>query len=456
MAGGLKISDIINQGKKPAPVKDLHPVVSLEEAQKIIYKNLVTASEGIISNGYYMKLIRDKGLYQEAGFADVWSWAFATYGISKSTASRWMTLNDKYSIEGNSPYIQDRFKGFGKSQLQEMLYLTDVQMEQVEEGMTVKEIREIRKPEEVAELIVATSQQHESSWFVKKYFDGRTLIIDRIARIFETYEKNIERAKKIQELVSPYGALGGGGGGFSYDFRSFVKGVDFEDEITRQKIHFSYKELATLINEIYGPFEYVKPIEVAVATSQQDSCDGKCFNCDRADCNSSQEPRERCVLDAEFFCTTTHAAKLLKEDDPDFYKAYCVGCCNACIVSDRCGYSCNRPHYVEKKRQQEQEAKEAYPEMKTLDEEIHVEQVECEVVEDTSMEPVVATSQQRAKYDSVLVLAMLMEAKKLYGDMKNAGYEANEDSMKRQQVRVDALGLLYAECEGGDSYEESR
>lgn len=385
MAGGLKISDIINQGKKVVPVKDLHPVVSLEEAQKIIYKNLVTASEGIISNGYYMKLIRDKKLYRDAGFVDVWSWALATYGISKSTASRWMTLNDKYSIEGNSPNIQDRFKGFGKSQLQEMLYLTDAQMEQVEEGMTVKEIREIRKPEaveDVAEPIVATSQQHESAWFVKRYFDGRTQVLDKIARVFERYEKNIERAKKIQELVSPYGSLGGCGGGLSYDFRGFVKGVDFEDEITRQKIHLSYKELATLIDEIYGPFEYVRPEESAVATSQQEEIDGQMS------------------------------------------------------VAD-------------------------YPKMLPIDEEIHVEQVECEVVDEygveteTDMERTpVATSQQGAKYTSSLVLSMLMDAKKLYEDMKNVGYEVYEDSMKRQQVRVDALELLYSRYEGGDCHEK--
>ena len=56
-------------------------------------------------------------------------------------------MNDKFSQGGNSPNLADEFKGFEKSQLQEMLYLDDKQIEEVTPDMTVKEIREVRKPE---------------------------------------------------------------------------------------------------------------------------------------------------------------------------------------------------------------------------------------------------------------------------------------------------------------------
>lgn len=72
---GLKISDIINQGKKQPAEKDMHPMVSFEKAQKIIYDNLVEASERFISTGYYLKLIRDNRMYESAGFADLWDFA---------------------------------------------------------------------------------------------------------------------------------------------------------------------------------------------------------------------------------------------------------------------------------------------------------------------------------------------------------------------------------------------
>lgn len=58
-------------------------------------------------------------------------------------------MNDKFSQDGNSPYLKEEYRDFGKSQLQEMLYLTDEQMEQARPDMTAKEIREIRKPAKI-------------------------------------------------------------------------------------------------------------------------------------------------------------------------------------------------------------------------------------------------------------------------------------------------------------------
>ena len=56
-------------------------------------------------------------------------------------------MNDKFSEGGNTPILAKEFRMFGKSQLQEMLYLDDKQMEEVSPDMTVQEIREVRKPE---------------------------------------------------------------------------------------------------------------------------------------------------------------------------------------------------------------------------------------------------------------------------------------------------------------------
>lgn len=45
--------------------------------------------------------------------------------------------------------LDDRYIGFGKSQIQELLSLNPEQLEQVTPDMTVAQIREIRKPKEV-------------------------------------------------------------------------------------------------------------------------------------------------------------------------------------------------------------------------------------------------------------------------------------------------------------------
>lgn len=121
--------------------------MTYSEAKAILQENMTNMKMSFIAAGYYLKYIRDRELFREDGYESIWEFAEDNYGIKKSTASRWMAMNDKFSQGGNSPNIADEFKGFEKSQLQEMLYLDDKQIEEVTPGMTVKEIRKVRKPE---------------------------------------------------------------------------------------------------------------------------------------------------------------------------------------------------------------------------------------------------------------------------------------------------------------------
>lgn len=121
--------------------------LNYQEAKDILREKLDNMKMNFIAAGYYMKYIRDNELFREDGYESIWEFAEDNYGIKKSTASRWMAMNDKFSQGGNSPILAEEYRGFEKSQLQEMLYLDDKQIETVTPDMTVKEIREVRKPE---------------------------------------------------------------------------------------------------------------------------------------------------------------------------------------------------------------------------------------------------------------------------------------------------------------------
>ena len=123
--------------------------ISLEDVRTFIKANITTAARSFIAIGFYLKCVRDRGLFEEDNYQDVWDFAKSEYGISKSTASRYMSMNDRFSENGNSPTIKNEYRAFGKSQLQEMLYLEDEQLEQVKPGDRVEDIRNIRKPKEV-------------------------------------------------------------------------------------------------------------------------------------------------------------------------------------------------------------------------------------------------------------------------------------------------------------------
>ncbi len=129
--------------------KDIESIVlgnidTQERAAQTIVNSIVTA-------GYYLRRQRDEKMYLEQGYDRFEDYVKDRYGKSLSWASRQMDINEAFSIGGNDPRTDEKWLDFGKSQLQEMLYLTDEQREKVTPGMTVKEIREIRKPEPLPE-----------------------------------------------------------------------------------------------------------------------------------------------------------------------------------------------------------------------------------------------------------------------------------------------------------------
>ena len=81
------------------------------------------------------------------------------------------------------------------------------------------------------------------------------------------------------------------------------------------------------------PYEQIIP--------QPGACDGKCFHCRNTECNSYQEPRDKCIYFDKIDCTVAYVFGNLKKDFPDLYEK-CPGCCMRCTVADACKYACKR------------------------------------------------------------------------------------------------------------------
>lgn len=120
--------------------------VAYEDAKELVKENLVNTVAAFIASGYWLKYIRDSRDYERDGYQSLWDCAEKEFGLKISEASRAMSMNDKYSIDGNTPFMSESYKRYNKSQLQEMLTMSDEQIEQVTPDMTIKDIREIKKP----------------------------------------------------------------------------------------------------------------------------------------------------------------------------------------------------------------------------------------------------------------------------------------------------------------------
>ena len=96
-------------------------ITDYDTTKRIIRADLANMQRSFIDIGCQLMQVRDRELYKDGGYDSVWAFAEQEFGIQRSTASRWMKMCQKFSVDGSSPVLKDEYKDFGKSQLQEML-----------------------------------------------------------------------------------------------------------------------------------------------------------------------------------------------------------------------------------------------------------------------------------------------------------------------------------------------
>lgn len=228
----------------------------LDLKQKIA-DELNSISNSFIKTGYYLKKIRDTEAYRQDGFETLSDFAKEVYGLSESTVSRFIAINTKFSVDGNTPLLIEDFKNFGNSKLSEMLTLTDEDIKLIKENTTVATIREIKKfnkqePEEVKEEIkndeipVNTSTGNDFHKVLIEFFRENKELLD------EAWQQSAE--EDIAEIISPNGN------------RTFKKGLymiffyEHKDGIALKKfgqptaITYTYYDLMAAMVEIYKDY----------------------------------------------------------------------------------------------------------------------------------------------------------------------------------------------------------
>ena len=112
-----------------------------------IRNHLNAAAEDFFMVGYFLRQISENALFTEDGYKSIWDFAKGEYGLSTSSASRFMAINARFSIDGGE-HMAEKYIGMGVSKLQEMLGLPDEELEKVTQETTVREIRALKKKQE--------------------------------------------------------------------------------------------------------------------------------------------------------------------------------------------------------------------------------------------------------------------------------------------------------------------
>lgn len=223
-----------------------------------IRRKLSETASNFVYIGYRLKQIRDSGMYD--GAADVFEFAQKEYGLGKSTVSRFIAINEKYSEGGNSLELKEEFRNFSSSKLAEMLTLPDSEIQMITEKTTIREIRELKAfngqiPEEAAEeAIEAAGPLEAQEWSPLEkclidFFKGRKEMLNDVMKHLETEQPEYKQAA---ELMAPSGQASHKKGIVFLFMYDWDRGIKYKLMIEPEPVSMDWPEFLNTVYHIFG------------------------------------------------------------------------------------------------------------------------------------------------------------------------------------------------------------
>lgn len=120
-----------------------------ETLKEELKEELSKSVESFVRIGYLLKVARDTSILSESPYSNMEEFAYAEFKIDKGTASKFMSINDRFSEDGYSERLKSEYEGIGWSKLSIMLQLPDSINEEITAEFSKSDIQAIR--EEIAE-----------------------------------------------------------------------------------------------------------------------------------------------------------------------------------------------------------------------------------------------------------------------------------------------------------------
>lgn len=118
-----------------------------QEYQKLdreIKRSMKRTAAEVVRLGYFLRRMHDERLYL-VHYSDFDSYVREELHIDYSKANRFMNINKKYSFNGNSMSIDEKYEEYSQSLLEEMLNMPEELEEKVTSDMSTRQVREIKR-----------------------------------------------------------------------------------------------------------------------------------------------------------------------------------------------------------------------------------------------------------------------------------------------------------------------
>ena len=140
-------------------------VKTYEDLKSQLNIELNKAAISFVRIGYLLKTARDTDILKDTEYSDVNEFAQKEFGLDRSQVSRFMRINDRFSIGGYSEHLKVEYEGYGSAILSLMLTLPDEINEELSPEMSKSDIQAIKddydEEQKISPIEVALEQKDD-------------------------------------------------------------------------------------------------------------------------------------------------------------------------------------------------------------------------------------------------------------------------------------------------------
>lgn len=164
------------------------------------------AAESFVKIGYLLKIARDTDILAESGYNSLTEFAQAEYNLDKSQVSRFIAINDNYSVDGYSDRLMTEYTGYGYSKLAMMLTLPAAVAKELSPAYSKSDIQ-VLKDEVAAEEAISPMEVYLEG--EKEELEDASLLYQAMYQLFlenpELYMHETVDADALFDALAPAG-----------------------------------------------------------------------------------------------------------------------------------------------------------------------------------------------------------------------------------------------------------
>lgn len=116
-----------------------------EEAKASIKENLFGIGKSFVMIGWQLTRIEASGRFREDGYSSLTEFAKAEYNMSADNVSKFKKVYETFSVPGDRPEIQEKYKNFEFSKLVDMRQLPEEDRSHLHPETYREDIRDLKE-----------------------------------------------------------------------------------------------------------------------------------------------------------------------------------------------------------------------------------------------------------------------------------------------------------------------